>query len=138
MFRRMLLVCCLLLPVFSFAQQQTLSNWQLCDTFAAKFLDPAKWALIPTCSATQFLDTNASFNLLDCARQIQSGELRLMVKAYGHSDTDTDRQFGPSELYFSNPNAIHGISLSFLIAHVEPVGCPTNPTDSFGQVLVAV
>ena len=137
MFRRILLIGCLLLPVFSFAQQQTLSNWQLYDTFTAKFLDPAKWEVIPTCSATQYLDTTASINLLDCARMVESEELRLKVKAYGHSDIDLDRQFGPSELYFSNPNAIHGISLNFRIAHVEAIACPTNPTDSLGQVLVA-
>lgn len=137
MFRRIFFIGFILLPVLSLAQQQTSINWQLYDTFNARSIDPIKWAAIPTCSATQYLDTTASINLLDCARQIQSGELRLIVKAYGHTDTDTDRQFGPSELYFSNPNAVNGISLNFRIAHVEPVGCPTNPTDSFGQVLVA-
>ncbi len=137
MLRRILLFGLLLLPLFGSAQQQTFTNLQPYDTFNQNFLDPTKWALVPTCSGTQYLDTTASINLLDCARLIQNGKLRLMVKAYGHTDSDTDRQFGPSELYFASPNSIQSILLTFRIAHTDPIGCPTNSTDAIGQVLVA-
>jgi len=124
-----------LLPVLCLAQQS--SSIQLFDNFNSPWIDPTKWAAVPTCSATQFLDTTASLNLVDCIRAIQSNQLHLMVKAYGHVDGDTDRQFGPAELYFANPNAIQTISATFRIAHSAPTACPSNPTASFGQVLLA-
>lgn len=126
--------CLLLLPTLSLAQRQT-SSIQLYDNFNTSWLDPTKWAAIPTCSATPFLDTTASINLVDCLRAIQGHKLRLMVKAYGHIDSDTDRQLGPSELYFANPNNVHTIHATFRIARTESTACPTNGTDSFGQVM---
>ncbi len=124
----------LLVPVLCVAQQST--SIQLYDNFSSQWIDPTRWAAVPTCSATPFLDTTASLNLFDCIRAVQGGQLRLMVKAYGRADFDIDRQFGPSELYFANPNAIQSISVTFRIAHAAPTACPSNSTPSFGQVLV--
>ena len=97
---------------------------------------PQSGRLLATCSATHFLDTTASLNLVDCVRAIQGNKLRLTVKAYGRTDSDTDRQFGPSEIYFANPNAIQTISAKLRITHTESTACPTNDTASFGQILV--
>ncbi len=124
----------LLVPVLCVAQQS--ASIQLYDNFSTRWIDPTKWAAVPTCSATPFLDTTASLNLFDCIRAVQAGQLRLMVKAYGHVDSDTDRQFGPSELYFANPNAIQTISTTFRIAHTAPTTCTSNSMASFGQVLI--
>lgn len=127
------LACAFLLSVACLAQ--TIAPIQLYDNFNTTWIDPGKWAAVPTCSATQFLDTTASVNVFDCIRAIQGNKLRLMVKAYGHTDSDTDRQFAPSELYFANPNGIHSISATARIAHTAPTACPSNATDSFGQIL---
>ncbi len=121
----------LLLPVLCLAQQS--GSIQLYDNFNSPWIVPTKWAAVPTCSATQFLDTTASLNLVDCIRAIQSNQLHLMVKAYGHVDSDPDRQFGPAELYFANPNAIQTISATFRIAHSVPTACPSNsPAGEWG------
>ena len=130
---RVFILCFLLLPLMCAAQQS--GSIQLFDNFNAPWIDPTKWAAVPTCSATPFLDTTASLNLVDCIRAIQNNQMHLMVKAYGRVDSDTDRQFGPSELYFANPNAIHTISTTFRIARSAPTACPSNSTASFGQVL---
>ncbi len=132
---KVILAVLLLLPLVSVAQQQ-MGSIQLYDNFNSTWIDPTKWAAIPTCSATPFLDTTASLNLVDCIRAIQGGSLRLMVKAYGHIDSDTDRQFGPSELYFASPNAINTISVTVKIHRSAPIPCPSNSTPSFGQVLI--
>ncbi|MGH9643278.1 MAG: hypothetical protein ACRD3Q_12755 [Terriglobales bacterium] len=119
------------------AQADSPPNYlQLYDNFNELWLDPAKWAPTPTCSETQFLDTTASINVVDCIRAIEANKLRLMVRAYGNVDSDTDMQFGPSELYFADPEAINTINVAFRIAHSESVACPFNRSDSIGQVLI--
>ena len=107
------------------------------DQFKGPFLDSSKWLTTPTCSATQFVDTTASINLLDCAREIQSNKLRLMVRAYGNGLSDAGRQFGPSELFFVNPNAINSISATLRVKGAEAVACPSNstPFSSMGQAI---
>ena len=132
---KVIFFCLLLLPCMCLAQQQT-GSVQLYDNFNSAWIDPTKWAATPTCSATPFLDTAASLNLVDCIRAIQGSQLHLMVKAYGHVDSDIDRQFGPSELYFANPNAINTISVTVRVNRSAPVACPSNGTPSFGQALI--
>ncbi len=132
--RQTLILALLMFTVICTVQSQ--GQIQLYDNFNQVWIDPTKWAAVPTCSATPYLDTTASINLVDCIRAIQDNQLRLMVKAYGHVDSDTDRQFGPSELYFANPNAISTISVTVKIAHSAPVACSSNATDSFGQILI--
>ncbi len=108
---------------------------QLYDDFRGPFLDASKWLTVPTCSATQFVDTTASINLLDCAREVQNNQLRLFVKAYGNSNSDQGRQFGPSELYFANPNAVKSIVTTLSVKAVNAIGCPSNSIESFGQAI---
>jgi hypothetical protein len=132
------LVACALMVLLSAlcaAQNLPSSGGRPYDHFEGPFLDASKWLTTPTCSATPFVDTAASVNLLDCAREIQDDNLRLMVKAYGNSVSDAGRQFGPSELYFVNPNAVKSISTLFRVKRVDAVACPTNNTDSFGQMI---
>jgi hypothetical protein len=132
---KLILVLLLALSLVCVVQAQS-GSLRLYDNFKGPWLDPAKWAAIPTCSATQFINTAESINLVDCIRAIEANKLRLMVKAYGHADSDTDRQFGPSELYFANPNAVSTINVTFRISQSETAGCPSNSTDSISQVLI--
>jgi len=105
---------------------QNLTSVQIYDQFTGRFLDSSKWLTTPTCSATVFLDTDASLNLPDCAREIQGNKLRLMVKTYGNRLSDVGRQFGPAELYFINPNAINTITTTLTVKRADAVACPTN------------
>lgn len=111
------------------------NNGPLYDDFHSPFLNPSKWLAVPTCSATAFVDTTASVNLLDCAREIQNNRLRLFVKAYGNRSSDQGRQFGPSELYFANPNAVTSLSTTLTVTNVSAIGCSSNSTESFGQAI---
>ena len=123
----------LLLATSAVVQAQSL---RLYDDFNGSWLDPTKWATTPTCSTTAFLDTARPINVLDCSRTIAASNLRLMVRAYGRSDSDWDQQFGPSELYFANPNAVRTINTTFTIKKSKSVGCPTNDADAVGQVMI--
>jgi len=117
---------------------QNLPTGQVYDGFKGPYLDNSKWLALPTCSTTPFVDTTASINLLDCARDIQSNKLHLMVKAYGNALSDVGRQFGPSELFFVNPNAISGITATFRVPRAAAIACPANntPFASMGQTIL--
>ncbi len=113
------LVIVSLLSAVCVAQSQPSATDHVYDQFKGQFLNGDKWLTTPTCSATVFVDTTASLSLLDCAREIQNNQLRLMVKAYGNRLSDAGRQFGPSELYFANPNAINSITTSLRVKRAE-------------------
>lgn len=127
----------ILLSMICAAQNLPSATGQLYDAFKGQFLDNSKWLTLPTCSATPFVDTTASINLLDCAREIQSNKLHLMVKAYGNTLSDVGRQFGPSELFFVNPNAINSITTALRVKQADAIACPANPTpfSSMGQTI---
>ena len=132
------LVIVSLLSAICAAQNQTSATEHVYDQFKGQFLNGAKWLTTPTCSATVFVDTTASVSLLDCAREIQNNQLRLMVKAYGNRLSDAGRQFGPSELYFVNPSAINSITTSLRVKRAEAIACPANVTNfaSISQTIV--
>jgi hypothetical protein len=110
------------------AQNMPSATAPIYDSFKGPFLNSSKWLTLPTCTTTPFSDTTASVNPLDCARDIQSNKLHLMVKAYGDTLSDVGRQLGPSELFFVNPNAINGITATLGVKRAEAVACPANPT----------
>ena len=120
------------------AQNLPSATYEIYDQFKGQFLNSSKWLTLPTCSATPFVDTTASINLLDCVREIQSNKLRLMVKAYGNALSDSGRQFGPSELFFVNPNAINSITTTLRVKRANAVACPANatPFSSIAQTIV--
>lgn len=130
-----MLAIAFLLSAVGLAQNQQIAAGPVYDNFKGSFLDASKWLAVPTCSASVFVNTTDSVNPLDCAREIQDHNLRLLVKAYGKMDSDVGRQFGPSELYFANPNAVTSITTSLTVERVDAVACPSNTTDSFGQAI---
>jgi hypothetical protein len=127
-----------LLSVLCAAQSLPLAADRVYDRFNGPFLNSSKWLAIPTCSATPFVDTTASVSLLDCARDIQNNKLHLMVRALGNELSDVGRQFGPSELFFVNPNAINAISTNLRVKQSAAIACPSNSTrfSSLGQAIV--
>jgi hypothetical protein len=70
------------------------------DTFNERWLDPAKWLTGLYCGPTT----------LECVREIQNGQLRLAVRQFGATDSDSGFQYANPALYFSNPSAINSIT----------------------------
>lgn len=89
------------------------------DTFNQKWLDPAKWlATGPFC-----------WGGLECVREIQNGQLRLAVRNFGATDSDSGLPVSESEVDFVNPNAINSITADVALSSFSGVGCSTNNND---------
>jgi hypothetical protein len=89
------------------------------DTFNEMWLNPAKWlATGPWCSGG-----------LECVREIQNGHLRLAVRDFGATDSDSGTQFSESEVDFVNPNAVKSITADVTLRSFSGLGCSTNDTD---------
>jgi hypothetical protein len=72
------------------------NNQRVYDRFDGKWLDAGKWqAIKPQCGGT-----------LECVREIQNGQLRLAVRNFGRTDSDSGAQWSESEVYFIDPNAV--------------------------------
>ena len=91
----------------------------LYDDFNSKWLNPTKW---------QPMYTGCWNNVLECVREIRDGKLRLEVRNFGATNSDSDIQFSESEVYFVNPNAVTSITAD-VTARFSGIGCSTNDTD---------
>ena len=102
------------------------------DNFNSKWLDPSKWTINANC-----------WNRLPmkCVREIQSGQLRLLVRGLGSGSTDSGDQNASSFLAFLNPGSIRSITTTVTVRAADGVACATNPLigtgkgDGRGQVL---
>ena len=56
------------------------------------------------------------------------GQLRLAVRQFGTTNSDSGFQFADSVLYFSNPNAINSITTDITLRSFSNTSCSTNPT----------
>jgi hypothetical protein len=108
-----------LLTAFGWAQLQGGPDGTLYDDFNQSWLDPAKW---------QPQGTNCFGSILECAREIRNGKLRLAVRNFGATNSDSGIQWNESEVYFVNPNAVTSITAD-VNARFSGVGCLTNNTD---------
>jgi len=88
------------------------------DTFNERWLDPAKWLTGFDCGPST----------MECVREIQNGQLRLAVRQFGATNSDSGDQFADSALYFSNPNAITSIATDVTLRSFSGTSCSTNPT----------
>jgi hypothetical protein len=103
----------------SVGQAQRGGKTQVYDNFSSHWLDPVKWqAITPQCG-----------NSLECVREIRSGKLRLAVRNFGNTDSDDSTQWGESEVYFPDPNAVLSITAEMTVRSFSGVGCSTNATD---------
>ena len=88
------------------------------DTFDQQWLNPTKWlATGPFCRG------------LECVREIQNGHLRLEVRSFGATDSNSGLQSSESELDFANPNAISSITADVVLRSFSGTGCSTNNTE---------
>jgi hypothetical protein len=100
-------------------QSQTYRGGGLYDDFNQEWLNPAKWRpMYPNCWG----------NVLECVREVRDGKLRLAVRNFGDTTSDSGIQFSESEVYFVDPNAVTSITAD-ISARFRGVGCATNGTD---------
>jgi hypothetical protein len=101
-------------------QAQVQSAAILYDDFSEKWLDPAKWKPI---------NPNCWGNVLECVREIRDGRLRLAVRNFGDTNSDSGIQYDESEVYFADPNPIKSITAD-IRTQFAGIGCLTNNTDA--------
>jgi hypothetical protein len=100
-------------------QSQTYWGGGLYDDFNQKWINPAKWRpMYPNCWG----------NVLECVREVRDGKLRLAVRNFGDTTSDSGIQFSESEVYFVDPNAVTSITAD-INTRFRGVGCATNGTD---------
>lgn len=98
----------------------------LYDDFGSGYINPEKWIAPPMCGSGAY----------DCAREVQNKKLRLAVRGYGATATDSGVAFDASPLLFPNPNTIETIGIQFKVKSFRSVGCPSNNEAAHPQLLV--
>ena len=98
------------------------------DNFNATFLDPWKWSLYTACF---------NFNSLECVREIQNGSLRLEVRSFGATNSNSGQAIEFDELHFKNPAPIRRIAAQMTVRRANVTGCPANPDLQSEQSLLS-
>lgn len=97
--------------------QQSNSGLRLYDSFDDnRFLDPSKWLAQWQCGGT----------VMECVREIQEDQLRLRVRAYGATDSNSGTQFGSSGLTLAS-NSVTDIATDLTVRRSTADACSTNP-----------
>ena len=113
----------------AFAQNPTRTSsavgLKLYDNFSGVFLDPTKWTMPWQCGAPA----------MECVRDIESGQLRLRVRGYGATNSDSGTQFSSSGVNLVNSSATD-ISTQVTVRNASPQDCPTNSGVSHSQALL--
>jgi hypothetical protein len=107
------LLFCLTLTPIAGAQ----SGLVMYDNFNQRFLNPSKWLISSPCF---------TWTVLECAREIQDGHLRLEVRGYGATNSNTGNQYGESELHFLNPNRVKGIATQLVVRRTSAANCAAS------------
>jgi hypothetical protein len=107
--------------------QQSVQHTSLAlyDNFDRQFINPSKWSAPWQCGPPT----------MECVREIQNGQLRLRVRGYGATDTNTGTQFSSSEVDLTN-SSVTDISAQVLVRKSTPQDCPTNPGVAHSQAMV--
>jgi len=108
------MILCLSLPALA---QRAPSSLVPYDNFNRQFLDPNKWQVSSPCF---------TWTVLECVREIQNGQLRLAVRGYGATNSNTGNQYGESELHFNNPSRIKSIATQLTIRRTTAANCPAS------------
>jgi len=87
------------------------------DNFNQRFLNPSKWLTSSPCF---------TLTVLECAREIQNGHLRLEVRGYGATNSNTGNQYGESELHFLTPSRVRGIATQLTVRRTSAANCAAS------------
>jgi hypothetical protein len=93
----------------------------LYDDFNAAFLDPDKW----------FGRESGDNCGVDAVRLIQRNRLRMLYRAYGGTDSDSDALDCFFQLRFKEPAPITALQGDVRVNRVEAAGCTTNPKATY-------
>jgi hypothetical protein len=97
------------------------------DNFNEKWIDPARWLTgAPGCWGAS----------LECVREIQNGQLRLLVRNIGYTGQNSGTDWSQSDLYFPAANNITSITADVTVRQAHGTDCPLNPANSGAQVQV--
>jgi len=118
-------VYALLSPMALAQNQKPASGLRLYDNFNQTFIDPSKWSAIWQCGPPA----------MECVREIQRGQLRLRVRAYGVTDTNVGTQFASSAVNLT-ASSVSDISTQVLVRNSSPQDCAANAGVAHSQVLV--
>jgi hypothetical protein len=99
----------------------------LYDDFSDGFINPSKWTVLPMCGG----------NYYDCAREVRSGHLRLVIRGYGDPNRDSGTSFAASQVMFRTPNAIDSVQLHLNVRSFSSSACPTNSDAAHPQFLIS-
>src|SRR5262245_51134384 len=110
-------------PLQTLPRENTLS---LYDDFSEGFIDPSKWSVQPMCGDTGY----------DCAREVRNGHLRLAVRGYGDTNSDSGTSVASSQVLFMNSNSIDSIQLSLKVKSFISSGCQANSDAAHPQLLI--
>ena len=97
----------------------------LYDNFNQNFIDPSKWSAIWQCGSPA----------MECVREIENGQLRLRVRAYGATDTNDGTQFANSAVNLTAAS-VKAISAQVVVRNSNPKDCAANAGVAHSQALV--
>ena len=97
----------------------------LYDNFNQNFIDPSKWSAIWQCGSPA----------MECVREIENGQLRLRVRAYGATDANDGTQFATSAVNLTAAS-VKDISAQVIVRNSNPKDCAANAGVAHSQALV--
>jgi hypothetical protein len=97
------------------------------DNFNGQWIDPSRWLTgAPSCWGLS----------LECVREIQDGQLRLLVRNLGWNGGNSGTQWSQSDLYFPAANNITSITADVTVRQAKGTDCVLNPEKNGAQVRI--
>ncbi len=97
------------------------------DNFNGQWIDPSRWLTgAPSCWGLS----------LECVREIQNGQLRLLARNLGSNGGNSGTQWSQSDLYFPAANNITSITADVTVRQARGTDCALNPEKNGAQVRI--
>lgn len=97
------------------------------DNFKGPWIDPSRWLTgAPSCWGLS----------LECVREIQNGQLRLLARNLGWNGGNSGTQWSQSDLYFPAANNITSITADVTVRQAKGTDCALNPEKNGAQVRI--
>ena len=97
------------------------------DNFNGQWIDPSRWLTgAPGCWGLS----------LECTREIQNGQLRLLARNIGWNGGNSNIQWSQSDLFFPAANNITSITSDVTVRQAKGTDCALNPEESGAQVRI--
>lgn len=90
----------------------------LYDDFNARFIAPQKWVV----------NQSGNDSSREYVREIQSNSLRMAIRNYGNTNSDSGGRFDGTFLEFPNPDPVTAIQATILVSDFEVTACVNSST----------